>query len=64
MNECSIEDLLSALVNIGDVPLVGELVIAKRPAEDVLYYAVFTMMKQVKKEYTVIANRATFLLLI
>lgn len=64
MNECSIEDFLSALMNVGDVPLICKLVIAERPAENVLYYSILTMMKQVKKEYTVIANRATFLLLI
>lgn len=64
VNERSIEDLLSALVNIRDVPLVGELVIAQRTAEYVLCYDIVTMMKQVKKEYNVTANRATFLLLV
>lgn len=64
VDECDIEDLLPTLVNVGDVPLVSELVVAQSPTEHVLDYGKSTMMKQVKKEYTVTTSRATFLLLV
>lgn len=41
VNERSIEDLLSALVYVRDVPLVGKLVVAQRPTEYILCYAIF-----------------------
>lgn len=50
MDKGSSEDFLPALVEIGDVPLVGELGVAEGIAEDVLYAGRDTMRKQVKKE--------------
>lgn len=50
MDESCLEDCFSAFINIGDVPLVGELTIAQRIPENVLNVGTVTMMKQVKKE--------------
>lgn len=36
VNERSIEDRLSALMNVGNVPFVSELIVAQRPPERVL----------------------------
>jgi len=36
MQECRLKYLLPAFVDVGDVPLVGQLAVAERIAEDVL----------------------------
>lgn len=64
VNQSSVEDFFSALLNVWNVPFVSELVVAQRPTEYVLYYAMPTIMKQVKKEYTITTRRTTFLLLV
>ncbi len=50
VEEGSPEDFLPALVDVGDVPLVGELSVAEGIAEHVLDEGRTTMMKQMKKE--------------
>ena len=64
MYECVFEDFLPTFIDIGDVPLIGELTVAEGVSEDVLNGEGGTMMKQRKKESMVTIRRTIFLLLV
>ena len=53
----TVKDCGFGLLDIANVPIIGGRVIAKSPSEDVLHNWGLTMMKQMKKEYTITAKR-------
>lgn len=60
MNQGGIEYLFAAFVDVEYIPFVNLVVRTQHIAEDVLIACKLTMIKQIKKEYTVKNNKAIF----